>query len=114
VRHRRAPSNDPRHAIHGHTYTLRLHLGAPLDQVMGWTVDFGDVKELFSPIFKSLDHQPLYELPGLADCDSASLASYILDQARAVLPAVDRVDLHETRGNGAIVMAGHSGPALPI
>jgi 6-pyruvoyltetrahydropterin/6-carboxytetrahydropterin synthase len=114
VQLRRAPEGSALRRLHGHTYQMRLHLAAPLDQVMGWTVDFGDVKELFSPIFKSLDHQPLYELPGLADCDSASLASYILDQARAVLPAVDRVDLHETRGNGAIVMSGHSGPALPI
>ncbi len=46
------PDGDPRRRIHGHTYTLRLHLHAPLDQVMGWTIDFGDVKEMFAPIFR--------------------------------------------------------------
>jgi len=54
VQLRRAPEGDRRRRIHGHTYTLRLHLHAPLDEVMGWTVDFGDVKQLFDPIFKRL------------------------------------------------------------
>lgn len=111
---RHAPVEDPHAAIHGHTYTLRLHLAAPLDEVMGWTVDFGDVKTRFDPIFKMLDHQPLHELSGLADCDAASLSHWILDKARAVLPQVDRVDLYQTRGCGALALIGAEGPALPI
>ena len=81
---------------------------------MGWTVDFGDVKDRFNPIFKALDHHPLHELPGLDDCDTASLSHWILTEARKVLPQVDRVDLYETRGSGAIALLGHEGPALPI
>jgi 6-pyruvoyltetrahydropterin/6-carboxytetrahydropterin synthase len=114
VQLRHAPEGSPLRRIHGHTYTLRLHLRAPLDQVMGWTVDFGDVKTLFNPIFKALDHQPLHEHPGLKDNDTATMAHWILAQARAVLPSVDRVDLFETRGSGAIVCLGEEGPALPI
>ena len=114
VRIQRAPADDPHSVIHGHTFTMRLHLSAPLDQVMGWTVDFGDVKERFNPIFKMLDHHPLHELPGLADCDAASLSHWILQQARAVLPEVDRVDLYQTRGCGALALVGAEGPALPI
>jgi 6-pyruvoyltetrahydropterin/6-carboxytetrahydropterin synthase len=111
---RRAPEGSPLRRLHGHTYTLRLHLAAPLDQVMGWTVDFGDVKALFTPIFKALDHQPPHEIPDLADCDTASLAQWILGKARGQLPQLERVDLYETRGCGAIVMAGAGGPALPL
>lgn len=111
---KRAPDGSALRRIHGHTYTLRLHLSAPLDQVMGWTVDFGDVKEIFSPIFKALDHQPLHEIPDLADCDTASIAAWILAKARARLPHLDRVDLYETRGCGAIVSSGNQGPALPV
>jgi 6-pyruvoyltetrahydropterin/6-carboxytetrahydropterin synthase len=111
---KRAPDGSPWRRIHGHTYTLRLHLSAPLDQVMGWTVDFGDVKELFNPIFKSLDHRPLHEIPDLADCDTASIAAWILKRARIQLPQLDRVDLYETRGCGAIVSVGAEGPALPL
>ena len=104
VRLQHAPPHDPHSVVHGHTYTLRLHLAAPLDAVMGWTVDFGDVKERFKPIFKALDHHPLHEMPGLADSDAATLAHWVLQEARATLPQVDRVDLYQTRGCGALAM----------
>jgi 6-pyruvoyltetrahydropterin/6-carboxytetrahydropterin synthase len=131
VRLRRAPDGHALRRLHGHTYTLRLHLSAPLDAVLGWAVDFGDVKALFDPIFRELDHQPLHELAdraGLPDGDTATLAAWVLQRARAALPALDRVDLHETAGCGAIVSAGGTGgignegaerthegdPALPV
>ncbi len=114
VRLKRAPAEDPLRRLHGHTYTLRLHLSAPLDKVMGWTVDFGDVKQIFSPIFDALDHQPLYEIDDLADCDTATIAAWIFDKARGRLPQLDRVDLYETRGCGAIVCADNLGLALPV
>lgn len=111
---RHAPEGSPLRRIHGHTYTLRLHLTAPLDQVLGWTVDFGDVKTLFNPLFRQLDHQPLHEIAGLDDCDTATLAQWVLGQARPQLPQLDRVDLYETRGCGAIALSGAAGPALPV
>lgn len=111
---KQAPFGDKRRRIHGHTYTLRLHLHAPLDTVKGWTIDFGDVKELFNPIFKRLDHHPLHELPGLVDSDAASVARWIRDQAAPLLPQLDRIDLYETRGCGVILSWGPLGPALPI
>lgn len=111
---KQAPEGHPRRMLHGHTYTLRLHLSAPLDEVMGWTVDFGDVKEVFNPIFKMLDHHALHQIPGLDDCDCASIATWILDQAQARLPQLYRVDLFETRGCGVIVSTGGEGPKLPV
>jgi 6-pyruvoyltetrahydropterin/6-carboxytetrahydropterin synthase len=103
VRFAAAPAGNPRRQLHGHTYRLRLHLSAPLDTVMGWTVDFGDVKTLFTPIFKLLDHKPLYEIADLADCDTAHIAHWILSKARAVLPEISAVELHETKGHGVVV-----------
>jgi 6-pyruvoyltetrahydropterin/6-carboxytetrahydropterin synthase len=114
VRLKRAPDDDLRRRIHGHTFTLRLHLHAPLDQVMGWTVDFGDVKEVFSPIFDQLDHQPLYELMGDEDSDTASLARRIKAMAAPLIPTLDRIDLNESRGCGVILSWGELGPALPV
>ena len=114
VRLSRAPEGDARRRIHGHTYTLRLHLHAPLDELRGWTVDFGDVKAVFDPIFKRLDHHPLHELPGLADADTASLARWIRAQAAPLLPQLDRIDLYQTRGSGVILSWGELGPALPV
>ena len=114
VRLAHAPPGDPRRRIHGHTYTLRLHLGAPLDAVAGWTMDFGDVKALFTPIFERLDHHSLHELPGLADNDPASLARWIRGEAASRLPQLDRIDLYQTRGCGVILSWDEEGPAMPI
>ena len=117
VQLKRAPPGTPAAAVHGHTYTLRLHLHAPLDTVMGWTLDFGDVKALFNPIFKALDHHPLFELDGLADGDTATLAAWVLAQAQVSLPQLARVDIYEARGCGSIVArtaAGAGGPAMPV
>ena len=111
---KRAPDGNTLRRIHGHTYTLRLHLSAPLDTVMGWAVDFGDVKQLFNPIFQEIDHQPLYEIANLADCDTASIAGWILNKARLHLPSLDAVGLFETPGCGAIVSAAQEGAALPV
>ena len=111
---RRAPVGDTRRRVHGHTYTLRLHLNAPLDNVLGWTIDFGDVKEIFAPVFLRLDHQSLHKIPDVGDNDTGSLVRWIHKQASASLPQLDRIDLYETRGCGAILSWGEQGPALPI
>ncbi|MDL2337857.1 MAG: 6-carboxytetrahydropterin synthase [Pseudomonadota bacterium] len=98
-----APDGNGLRRLHGHTYTLRLHLSAPLDEWLGWAVDFGDVKAAFDPIFQRLDHQPLHKIADLADCDTGSIANWVFEKARQRLPQLDRVDLDETPGCGAIV-----------
>ena len=114
VRLKRAPEGEARRRIHGHTYTLRLHLQAPLDTLMGWVVDFGDVKQIFEPILRRLDHQPLHEVLGECDTDVATLARWIQGQASPLLPELDRIDLDELRGCGAILSWGTMGAALPV
>jgi 6-pyruvoyltetrahydropterin/6-carboxytetrahydropterin synthase len=109
----RAPQGDPRRRLHGHSYLLRLHLRAPLDEVMGWTVDYGDVKALFKPAYKRLDHHLLDELPGIDSPDPARLALWMREEVAGVLPQLDRIDLQETPGCGAVVTWGELGPALP-
>ena len=108
-----APQGDPRRRLHGHSYLLRLHLTAPLDRVMGWTLDYGDLKVLFDPIYRQLDHRLLNDLPRLGDADPASLALWLRDQVAARLPQLDRIDLQETPGRGAALCGGEQGPALP-
>lgn len=115
TRLRHAPATDPRAGLHGHTYTLRLHLQAPLDPHLGWAVDFGEVKQAFKPVFDAIDHQSLDSLPGLADGDCASLARWIHGQARPLLPALQRVDLFETPGCGSLLLPDSAEvPVLPL
>lgn len=120
VRYRHAGGgdmNDPRARVHGYTYTLRLNLSAPLDQVMGWTVDFGDVKEVFNPVFKALDHHPLHEnaeLSLVSDGDTGSMAKWLFAKTQGLLPSLVRVDLFETEGCGSSVGTDLQGPVLPL
>jgi len=109
-----APKTNPRSKLHGYTYLLRLHLSGPIDEVMGWAVDFGDVKDRFTPIFKNIDHKPLHLISDLPDTDVSSLSKYVLKEAQKELPQVYRVDIFETRGCGAITSIGARGPILPI
>ena len=109
----RAPEGDGRRKLHGHSYLSRLHLTAPLDEVMGWTVDYGDVKEVFKPVYKQLDHHMLNELPGVIDGDVASLLQWIMSSFAHEIPQLDRIDLFETPGCGAMLSWGEQPPALP-
>jgi 6-pyruvoyltetrahydropterin/6-carboxytetrahydropterin synthase len=114
TRLRHAAAGELRAGLHGHTYTLRLHLQAELDPLLGWAVDFGDVKTAFKPVFDAIDHRSLDDLPGLADGDCASLARWILQQARPLLPALQRVDLFETPGCGVLLLPrADETPILP-
>lgn len=99
-----APLGDPRRRLHGHSYLLRLHLSAPLDIVRGWTVDYGDVKALFTPFYQQLDHHRLDELPQLATADPGVLAQWLRERCGAELPQLDRIDMYETPGCGATLM----------
>lgn len=108
-----APEGDARRQLHGHSYLLRLHLTAPLDDVMGWTLDYGDVKTFFHPVYQQLDHHLLNDLTGLADPSPAWLALWIRGAVSSALPQLDRIDLHETPGCGAVLCWGDLGPALP-
>ncbi len=108
-----APEGDRTRRLHGHSYILRLHLTAPLDPVLCWTVDYGDVKELFKPAYKMLDHHLLNQLDDLEDTDSASITRWIRQQAGDDLPQMDRIDLYQTPGCGAILSWGEEDPALP-
>ncbi len=105
--------NDKRRQLHGHSYLIRLHLTASLDKVMGWTVDYGDVKSIFKPVYEQLDHHQLDCLEGIEDADVTSLLHWIKARMADSLPQLDRIDLFETPGCGAVLCWGEEGPALP-
>jgi len=113
VRLMQVQDGDKRRRLHGHSYLIRLHLTAQLDEVMGWTVDYGDVKSIFKPIYELLDHHQLDLLDGLQEADVTSLLYWIKDKMADALPQMDRIDLFETPGCGAVLCWGDEGPALP-
>ncbi len=110
---RQAPAGDRRRRLHGHSYVIRLHVTSPLDQVLGWTVDYGDIKELFRPVYEVVDHHRLDQLEGMTDFTISDLLRWICASMTGVLPVLDRIDLYESPGCGAFLQWGENRPALP-
>ena len=110
----KAPTDDPRSKVFGHSYVIRLHLTSPLDNVMGWTVDYGDVKELFKPVYKKLDHHYLNDLPGIHDGDTGTVLKWIKNNMMDILPQLERIDLFEKPGTGATLSCENHDPILPV
>ncbi|QIK38783.1 6-carboxytetrahydropterin synthase [Caldichromatium japonicum] len=102
-----APTQDGRRC-YGHSYLIRLHLTAPLDPVLGWTVDYRDIKRLFKPIYDRLDHHLLNELPGLAAADPGHLLHWVRAELIGRLPALDRIDLYPTPETGVALCWGEA------
>ncbi len=112
---KRAPANSPYARLHGHTYLLRLQLQAPLNALLGWTMDFGDVKAVFDPVYRALDHQPLHEIKDMADGDTTSVAQWIFQTAQKRLPPLVQLDVYATNQCGVVVMQQDlPGPVLPF
>lgn len=109
----RLAAGDRRRRVHGHSYVIRLHLQAPLDEVMGWTVDYGDVKARFRPLYQRLDHHRLDQLDGLDAADTPNLLYWLRARLSEDLPQLDRIDLYQSPGCGALLCWGEHGPALP-
>ena len=109
-----APADEVRRQLHGHSYLTRLHLEAPLDAVLGWTIDYGDVKARFKPLLEQLDHYTLNDIPGMVAPSCAGIAAWIRTQVADSLPELNRIDCYEKTACGAVLSWAEQGPALPI
>lgn len=87
--------------VHGHSFRVELHVTGPLDPVLGWVMDFADLKAAFEPLFQRLDHQYLNDVAGLDNPTSENLARWIWRELKPRLPPLSRVVVHETCTSGA-------------
>jgi 6-pyruvoyltetrahydropterin/6-carboxytetrahydropterin synthase len=63
-------------------------------------MDFGDVKKIFEPVFHQMDHHYLNDLKNLGDFTLFGLVKWMKSQLKEFLPALDRINLYESEGNG--------------
>jgi 6-pyruvoyltetrahydropterin/6-carboxytetrahydropterin synthase len=68
--------------------------------MMGWVVDFADLKAVFQPIYDQLDHHYLNDIAGLENPTSERLAVWIWEQLKPLLPTLSAVIVRETCTSG--------------
>ena len=82
--------------LHGHSFSVELHLEGPVGEHTGWVVDFAEISVVCKALEERLDHRYLNEIPGLENPTSEVLARWIWREARAALPMLVAVEVRET------------------
>ena len=86
--------------LHGHTYTVRVHVRGEPDENVGWILDFADIKKAFEPILDRLDHYYLNEIKGLENPTAEVLARWIWQRLAPRLAGLSRIEIQETCTSG--------------
>jgi 6-pyruvoyltetrahydropterin/6-carboxytetrahydropterin synthase len=95
--HKLPDDEDPaERRLHGHCFFVEVVVEGPLDERLGWVVDFADLKTAFAPVFAALDHRLLNEIEGLQNPTADEIARWIFEQLAPTLPLLSRVTVQET------------------
>ena len=82
--------------LHGHSFRFDVIVEGEVDPAKGYLIDYGDIKRACAPIVKRLDHYYLNEIPGLSNPTSETIAKWLWEQLKPVLPALSAIVIHET------------------
>jgi len=88
--------------LHGHSFRVAVHLEGPVDERVGWVLDFGDIGTAMAPVLQCLDHHYLNEISGLENPTSEILARWIWDRLSPTLEALSQVVVCETCTTGCM------------
>ena len=97
-----APQGHKCGRLHGHSFHVQIHVNGPVGETSGWVMDFGEIKEAFEPILRSLDHYYLNEIAGLENPTSENLARWIWLKLKPALPQLSKIVIRETCTSGCI------------
>lgn len=88
--------------LHGHSFRVTVHVEGPVDEELGWVIDFGDISAVVKPLVAQLDHYYLNDIPGLENPTSEVLARWIWERLHPSLPLLSAVAVRETCTSGCI------------
>ena len=88
--------------LHGHSFSVSLHVDGPLQKSLDWVIDFADIKAAFEPALARLDHHYLNEVEGLENPTSENIARWIWREVKPRLPHLSKVVVQETCNTGCV------------
>ena len=90
-------------ALHGHTYRIRLEFGGGVDPVMGWVIDYGEVKDVWGRVKSLLDHKCLNEVISNPTCENLALFVKNAIEETYVGELLQRIEIRETERCGVVL-----------
>ena len=88
--------------LHGHSFHATIYVTGPVVEVSGWVMDFADIKQAYQPIYETLDHRYLNDIPGLENPTSEHIARWIWDKLLPTLPMLSKIEIRETCTSGCV------------
>ncbi len=93
--------------LHGHSFSIDIHVEGELVEETGWVMDFADIGKAFQPIFDKLDHRFLNEVEGLENPTSENIARWIWQRLKPELPELKTIYVKETCTSGCVYEGEH-------
>jgi 6-pyruvoyltetrahydropterin/6-carboxytetrahydropterin synthase len=88
--------------LHGHSYSLEVHVNGQPDAHLGWIMDFADITKAVEPVIRQLDHYYLNEIEGLENPTSETIVRWVWPQIKKTLPTLSKLVISETCTSGCV------------
>ena len=96
------PADHKCGSMHGHSYSVDVHICGPVGPETGWVMDFADIKQALYPLRDQLDHSVLNDIEGLENPTAEILARWIWRRLQPAIPWLSKLVIHETDTTGCI------------
>lgn len=107
------PEGHKCHAMHGHTWRVRIVVTGPIDPVLGWIVDYGDLDAAWmGHVHRRLDHTVLNDtIPNpTTECISGWIYAALQPPLAKVGARLIRIEIDEGSRNRCVLTAEEPTP----
>lgn len=81
--------------LHGHTYHVQATVSGPLDEKLGWVIDYADIKYAMDNVIQEVDHQLLNAITGLGNPTTEHLSRWLFERIKKSVPSLVKIRVAE-------------------